>query len=155
MLSMATNAPVPVQAVNKPIICPPFDEPNDHWVYDTETGEASRAAFALGDWAAGIEERFDLILCNPPYVADGATLGAGVREFEPAEALFAGEAGLDAYRVLGPQLPALLAPGGLAGLEIGFDQAPAVTALLRSPGLLISVANDLAGRSRALLLTWN
>lgn len=42
---MTTNGPVPVQAVNKPIICPPFDEPNDHWVYDTETGEASRAGY--------------------------------------------------------------------------------------------------------------
>lgn len=118
-------------------------------------GLASRAEFALGDWAAGIEQRFDLILCNPPYVADGAALGAGVREHEPPEALFAGQAGLDAYRTLGPHLPALLAPGGLAAVEIGHDQALAATRLLQSPGLSISLADDLAGRPRALLLTSN
>ena len=48
-------------------------------------------------------------------------------EYEPHEALFAGDEGLDAYRALAPQLPRLLAPGGLAAVEIGFDQADAVT----------------------------
>ena len=41
-------------------------------------GMASRTEFRIGDWAEGIEERFDLILCNPPYVADGAETGPGV-----------------------------------------------------------------------------
>ncbi len=40
-------------------------------------GMASRAEFRIGDWAEGIEERFDLILCNPPYVADGRRDRAG------------------------------------------------------------------------------
>ena len=117
-------------------------------------GFDARAKLKLGDWAAGIEERFDLILCNPPYVAEGAELGPGVREYEPDEALFAGEEGLDAYRELVPQLPRLLNPGGLAAVEIGFDQAGPVTGLLGRDGLEVSVANDLAGRPRAVLLTW-
>jgi release factor glutamine methyltransferase len=107
-----------------------------------------------GDWAKSLAESFDLVLCNPPYVPEGAELGAGVREYEPDEALFAGEEGLDAYRELAPQLPRLLNPGGLAAIEIGFDQAVAVTDLLGREGLKTSVANDLAGRPRAVLLTW-
>ena len=49
--------------------------------------------------------------------------------------MFAGKEGLDAYRALGPQLPRLLGRGGLAAIEIGYDQAEAVTALLERDGL--------------------
>ena len=113
-----------------------------------------RAKWFQGDWANGLAERFDLILCNPPYVADDAKLGPGVREYEPDEALFAGKEGLDAYRALAPQLPRLLDPAGLAAVEIGSDQAEAVTDLLARDGLEARVAEDLAGRPRAVLLTW-
>jgi release factor glutamine methyltransferase len=113
-----------------------------------------RVKWLQGDWAEGLVETFDLILCNPPYIAEDAKLGAGVREYEPDEALFAGREGLDAYRALAPQLPRLLNPGGLAAVEIGFDQADAVTPLLARDGLEAQVANDLAGRPRAILLTW-
>ena len=117
-------------------------------------GLEHRAKFKLGNWADGLNERFDLILCNPPYVAEGAELGPGVREYEPDEALFAGQSGLEAYRALAPQLPLLLSRGGLAAVEIGYDQASAVTALLQRDGLGAKLAKDLAGRDRALLLTW-
>jgi len=117
-------------------------------------GFEARARWVQGNWADGLAERFDLILCNPPYVADGAELGPGVREYEPDEALFAGEHGLDAYRALGPQLPRLLQQGGLAAVEIGLGQAAAVTELLARDGLAAETACDLAGRDRALLLTW-
>ena len=116
-------------------------------------GFEKRAKWTLADWAADIDEEFDLILCNPPYVADDAELGPGVREYEPDEALFAGTEGLDAYRALAPQLPRLLDRHGLAAVEIGFDQAEAVTALLARDGLQAKVAYDLADRPRALLLT--
>lgn len=117
-------------------------------------GFEPRLKFKLGNCAEGVSEAFDLILCNPPYVAEGAELGAGVREFEPDEALFAGAEGLDAYRALAPQLPRLLNKGGLAAVEIGHDQADAVSALLARDGLQARVAQDLASRDRALLLTW-
>ena len=117
-------------------------------------GFEQRVRFRLGNWADGIRETFDLILCNPPYIREDAELGPGVREFEPDEALFAGKEGLDAYRELAPQLPGLLNHGGLAAIEIGSDQAAAVTALLARDGLQARVAHDLAGRDRALLLTW-
>jgi release factor glutamine methyltransferase len=97
--------------------------------------------------------RFDLILANPPYVEDGAELAPAVRDHEPAIALFAGPEGLEAYRVLIPQLPALLAPGGAAVLEIGAGQAEAVTALARDAGFAVALHRDLGGRPRALVLT--
>ena len=118
-------------------------------------GFEKRVKLKIGDWAQGIEDCFDLVLCNPPYVAEGAELGPGVREYEPDEALFAGESGLEAYRALAPQLPRLLNKGGLAAVEIGHDQASAVTALLQRDGLRARVVNDLAERPRAVLLTWN
>jgi release factor glutamine methyltransferase len=117
-------------------------------------GFEPRVKLMQGNWAVGLIEKFDLILCNPPYIAEGADLGPGVREYEPDEALFAGREGLDAYREVAPQLPRLLNPGGLAAIEIGADQAEAVTTLLERDGLMAGVANDLAGLPRAVLLTW-
>ena len=119
----------------------------------TRLGMADRASFRRGDWGDGLTERFDLILCNPPYVATAAPLGPGVAEHEPHEALFAGDDGLDALRALGPQLPRLLAPGGFAAVEIGYDQAAPAAALLATEGLVAKLARDLAGRPRAILLT--
>lgn len=90
-------------------------------------GLADKAEMRLADWDAdGWRDglgAFDLVLANPPYVEDGAALDPDVRDYEPAGALFAGADGLDAYHVLVPQLPALLAPGGMACVEIGATQA--------------------------------
>ena len=115
-------------------------------------GLTSRAEFRLGDWAKGLDERFDLILCNPPYVAIGADTGPGVAEYEPPEALFAGTEGLDDYRRLAPQIGCLLAPGGLAAIEIGYDQAVPAAALFEAQMHLPIVAFDLGDRPRALLI---
>ena len=115
-------------------------------------GLSGRAALQLGDWADGIARRFDLLLCNPPYVATGAATGPGVAEFEPAAALFAGADGLDDYRRLAPEVGRLLAPGGLAAIEIGFDQADSAAALFTAAGHSPTLAHDLAARPRALLI---
>jgi release factor glutamine methyltransferase len=117
-------------------------------------GFEDRIKLLQGNWAEGLVETFDLILCNPPYVPEDAQVGPGVREYEPDEALFAGKEGLDAYRALAPQLPRLLNKGGLAAIEIGADQSKTVTKLLKRDGLKAEVADDLAGRPRAVLLTW-
>lgn len=115
-------------------------------------GMADRVAFAIGDWAAGVADRFDLVLCNPPYVATGDDLPADVAGHEPPPALFAGPDGLDAYPILASQIPHLIAPGGMAAVEIGHDQAAAVSALFAARGLICHIAQDLAGRDRALIL---
>lgn len=115
-------------------------------------GLAGRAAMIEGGWA-GIGETFDLILCNPPYVEADAKLPRDVRDHEPAGALFAGADGLDDYRALSPLLPAQLAPGGVACIEIGADQADAVAALITGCGLAASLRRDLAGRDRCIVAT--
>ena len=117
-------------------------------------GLEDRAELRFGDWAEGIDERFDLVLCNPPYIRTGAELGRGVAEFEPQEALFAGTDGLDAYRALAPQLRRLIADGGLAAVEIGFDQAEAALEILGDDTLESRLAHDLARHARAVLLTY-
>jgi len=78
--------------------------------------------------------------------------GPGVTEYEPHEALFAGPEGLDDYRRLAPVIGGLLAPGGLAGIEIGFDQADSVAELLGAQGHASALVRDLAGRPRALFI---
>ena len=100
-------------------------------------------------WSAQLG-RFDLILANPPYVEDDAELAPDVRDHEPHLALFAGPEGLEAYRAIVPQLPALLEEDGVAVLEIGPTQADAVTALAAAAGLAATLHRDLAGRPRAL-----
>jgi len=117
-----------------------------------ERARMIRADWDRPDWAAGLGEPFDLILANPPYVEDAAELTPSVRAHEPAGALFAGPEGLDAYRTLIPQLPALLAPGGVAMVEIGASQAGAVSALAREAGLSATLHRDLGERPRVLEL---
>ena len=95
---------------------------------------------------------FDLILCNPPYVETAAPLDPQVRDYEPATALFAGPEGLDDYRVLIPQLRGLMNAGAVAILEIGANQAAAVTALAEAAGFAVTMRRDLAQRPRALVL---
>ncbi|MBU6268399.1 MAG: peptide chain release factor N(5)-glutamine methyltransferase [Sphingomonadales bacterium] len=123
---------------------------------NAEALAGDRATLLERDWTrAGWSEglgRFDLILANPPYVELDAALMASVRDHEPAGALYAGSDGLDDYRVLIPQLPALLAPGGLAVVEIGATQAEAVTALAALAGLSATLHRDLGNRARALAL---
>lgn len=112
-----------------------------------------RAEFRLGDWAEGIEERFDLILCNPPYVEQDAALPPDVARWEPVAALFAGADGLDAYRALAPRLASLLAPGAVACVEIGAGQVISATSLFAAQGFIIESRRDLRGIERCLLLT--
>ena len=102
-------------------------------------------------WAADFD-RFDLVLCNPPYVELDAALDPDVRRFEPASALFAGPEGLDDYRAIIPQLGGLLSPGGAAVLEIGASQDRAVAGLAEAAGFAVTLHRDLAGRPRALVL---
>lgn len=114
---------------------------------------SGRAEFRLGDWGEGIEERFDLILCNPPYVESGAPLSRDVAEWEPHEALFAAADGLSEYRRLAPQMPRLLAAGGIACLELGAGQREAVAALFEAEPFTIKSRKDLKGIERCLLLS--
>ncbi|GAB1408349.1 peptide chain release factor N(5)-glutamine methyltransferase [Thermomonas brevis] len=111
-------------------------------------------AFREGDWLAPLAgETFDLIASNPPYIADDDPhLSRGDLRFEPPMALSCGADGLDAIRVIAAAAPAHLRPGGWLLLEHGWEQGPAVRALLRQAGLVeVETARDLEQRDRVTL----
>lgn len=116
-------------------------------------GLAGRAAFQAGDWAAGIDEAFDLVVSNPPYIprADIGGLDPEVARFEPILALDGGLDGLDAYRVIAGDALALLKPGGQLFLEVGAGQADAVADLVRAGGLIdVAIRADLGRLDRCV-----
>ncbi len=120
-----------------------------------ELGIASRAAFAVSDWAAAVDGRFDVVVSNPPYIpaADVAALDVAVRRFDPHLALAGGADGLSAYRAIVADLPRLLAPCGVVGLEVGAGQARDVRDLCREAALAdLGSKRDLAGIERCILM---
>lgn len=120
------------------------------------TGLDGRARFLQGNWGQGLTGPFDVIVSNPPYIPDADIDGLEpeVAQHEPRAALAGGADGLDCYRILTPQMAALLAPGGLAGFEVGAGQAPAVAALFSTHGFhSVAIAQDLAGIGRAVFAT--
>jgi len=109
-----------------------------------------------GDWydalPAELAGRVDVIVSNPPYVADGDALPAAVADWEPSDALLAGADGLSDLRRIIAGAPAWLAPGGTLVVEMGETQADAVRALAAAAGFAdVRVEPDLAGRPRALV----
>lgn len=121
---------------------------------------AARLALAALDFRLGslfgpvAGERFDLVVSNPPYIAEGerGALAPEVLGWEPSEALFAGADGLEIVRALIERAPRYLRPAGLLALEIGADQGSAVAELVRrNPSYSgFEVKRDLAGRERML-----
>jgi release factor glutamine methyltransferase len=100
------------------------------------------------------KECFDLVLCNPPYVAlrDYDSLPSEVSDYEPHEALFGGESGFEVYRRLIPEVSSRLAPGGHLLLEAGAGQAEWVGQFIEEAGLLLEITvNDLQGIPRCII----
>lgn len=114
----------------------------------------ARAVFLRTDWTAGLsDDAFDLVVSNPPYIPskDIETLDPEVRNHDPRLALDGGEDGLDAYRLLAPEIRRILKPDGVFAVEIGWDQAAAVRALFEAAGFEeVKVVKDLAGRDRVI-----
>jgi release factor glutamine methyltransferase len=125
-------------------------------------GLAARARFRQADWreppigwAGAPAAGFACILANPPYIASEQIdqLAPEVARYDPRGALDGGTDGLDAYRSLGPVIRSLLAPSGVAVVEVGAGQADAAATLLATAGLsVIRRAGDLAGLDRALVV---
>jgi release factor glutamine methyltransferase len=107
---------------------------------------------AHGSWFEALPAGavFDVVVSNPPYVAESSgELAASVREWEPACALFAGADGLDAIRIIVRDAPDRLRPSGWLVLEIGSDQGAAVADLLVATGYHgVEIRDDLAGHDR-------
>ncbi|TFZ05346.1 peptide chain release factor N(5)-glutamine methyltransferase [Ramlibacter henchirensis] len=104
--------------------------------------------FKHGRWLAGCDGPYDLIVSNPPYVAEGDEHLRALQH-EPRQALVAGADGLDDLRAIVQQALRCLAPGGWLLLEHGWDQAAAVRGLLEAAGFAdVSSRRDLAGIER-------
>lgn len=124
-------------------------------------GFSDRARILCGNWADCLNSGtkpggFHIVVSNPPYISadEWPDLAPTVREFEPPRALLGGTDGLNAHRQIAARLPGLLAPGGLAILEIGARQAHQVAEILKFEGLKVQKPlKDLAGHDRCLLAT--
>jgi release factor glutamine methyltransferase len=121
------------------------------------SGLASRVTCVHGDWCAPLEgQRFDAIVSNPPYIAEGDPhLTQGDLRFEPRVALASGSDGLDAIRSIVGQAPAHLLPGAWLLLEHGWEQGAAVRALLETSGYAdVTTHRDLEARERVTCGRW-
>ncbi|MEO6338890.1 MAG: peptide chain release factor N(5)-glutamine methyltransferase [Caulobacteraceae bacterium] len=118
-------------------------------------GLEDRTALLRSDWTAGLgDDGFDLVVSNPPYIpsADIEGLDPEVRDHEPRLALDGGPDGLDAYRILAPEVLRVLKPGGLFAVEIGWDQSAQVETLFRDAGAEdVRTQKDLSTRDRVIL----
>jgi release factor glutamine methyltransferase len=120
-------------------------------------GLAQRITFARGEWfaAVGADERFEVVVSNPPYIGtdETAELPADVREWEPHAALFSGADGLEALRAIIDEAPRHLVAGGLLALELAESRAREVAGWLEGAHdwADVELRDDLAGRPRVLL----
>lgn len=113
-----------------------------------------RASFVVADWGAPLAARFDVMVSNPPYVAAEAlaSLAPEIVSHEPQIALAGGADGYACYRRLAPQIARLLAPAGLAAIEVGAGMADELASLFAAEGLAeIDRRRDLAGIDRCVL----
>ncbi|WP_028103305.1 peptide chain release factor N(5)-glutamine methyltransferase [Pseudoduganella violaceinigra] len=111
----------------------------------------AKVRFLHSDWYGAVDgEQFDLIVSNPPYIADGDRhLSEGDLRFEPSAALTDFADGLSALRTIIAGAPAKLAPGSWLLMEHGYDQSAAVRGLLSSAGYTaVQSWQDLAGIER-------
>ncbi|EAQ98973.1 peptide chain release factor N(5)-glutamine methyltransferase [Congregibacter litoralis] len=114
-------------------------------------------AFHRSDWFTAVRgQRFDLIVSNPPYIAESdGHLSSGDLRFEPRSALVSGADGLDDIRHIIAEAPTWLEPRGRLLLEHGFEQGSTVRALLSTRGFTaVASAEDLAGHERVSSGVW-
>lgn len=116
-----------------------------------------KARFLEGDLFAGLEERFDMIVSNPPYIKTDVidTLMPEVREHEPVMALDGGADGLVFYRRIAGDAGAYLNGGGMLFFEIGCEQAEDVRSIMEAAGFReVEVVKDFAGLDRVVYGSW-
>lgn len=115
------------------------------------------ARFLQSDWVSEVEGVFDLIVANPPYIAQSEMdeLSPEVRDWEPRLALTDGADGFDAYRAIYQSIGPYLVETGRIIVEIGPDQAATVSEIAQSHGFeTIAIIHDLDGRDRVIVSGW-
>jgi len=121
-----------------------------------QLGFADRANIRIGNWGNGINESFDAIVCNPPYIPtkEIENLEISIKKYEPRVALDGGKDGLESYRIIAGQIYRLLNNKGAAVVEFGHGQGPAVGRIFKENNLKIGCfGRDLASKDRCLLAT--
>lgn len=119
-------------------------------------GLAGRFEARRSDWFSAVGEKFHAIVSNPPYIPSEliGTLPREVRDFDPVRALDGGRDGLDPYRIIAARSAGHLEAGGCVAVEVGHDQAGAVTRLFEAAGFRpAGTAKDLLGHARALMFS--
>lgn len=114
---------------------------------------ADRCEFILSDWDEKLNERFDIVVSNPPYIASAVipALEDSVKKHDPILALEGGEDGLQAYKEIFSRLLRILKSDGKAWFEIGYDQSESVMRLSRESRFSIVESHaDFAGHTRVL-----
>ncbi len=118
-------------------------------------GLENRCVFEKGNWFDGIDEKFDIIVSNPPYIPtkDIEKLDKDVRDFDPISALDGGEDGLDPYRIILNNIDDYLVPNGLFALEFGIHQAKDILTLAHANKNLheIHIIKDLSNIERVII----
>ena len=101
------------------------------------------------------KKKFDLIVCNPPYIKSDnlAKLQVEVRNFDPRLALDGGADGCDSYRAIFQNVKQLLSKNGIIVVEIGYDLLTEMNKILKNNGFhIIKIYKDLSGFDRVLLI---
>ncbi|MCI8463349.1 MAG: peptide chain release factor N(5)-glutamine methyltransferase [Lachnospiraceae bacterium] len=120
------------------------------------SGFSGKVRFLESDLFENVEEMFDVIVSNPPYIPAGDMEGLmpEVRDYEPRIALDGGEDGLVFYRKILEGSRSHLKKGGMLFFEIGYDQGRAVSKMMRETGFLdVQVRKDYAGLDRVVFGT--
>lgn len=117
----------------------------------------SRAKFKKGNWIEGIDEEFDIVVSNPPYIPskDIETLDIDVKNYDPILALDGGEDGLEPYRILFENLPHILKKNGVFAFEFGINQANSIKEMAQNQKELheIYILKDLSNIERVIIGT--
>lgn len=115
---------------------------------------SNRASFMCADWGHGLSRKFDIVVCNPPYIRqdDLDSLMPEVVDYEPHHALSGGIDGLESYRAVVSRISDLLIDHGKIIFEIGFDQAADVSKIIFENGMqVIEKKKDLSGLPRCIV----
>ena len=115
-----------------------------------------RARLIKSNWCEKISEKFDLIVCNPPYISSVETddFAKHLGQWEPLNALFANNNGLAEYMIISRSLSKVMKTSGVALFEIGYNQAEAVSKIFNNCGYKTSTFKDMSGKDRVIKVTF-
>lgn len=124
--------------------------------FDELTTGESRAHVSIGNLFAPFpaDLHFNVIACNPPYIPIGRQLPTSITDYEPAGALYSGEDGLGLIRRIAAELPARLAPGGVAWIECDALSAGQACCLFEEAGMRAKVMQDQYGMPRVIVVSF-